>query len=181
MEVAYGNLYLAGKDDQPHVMVVRYRQRFRPEITFDTESIKQALLEKYGKPSNMSMHPINGAGLSYQPEQPSYNVQAACTEEMQRRGTAPDSRKAEIHPMEYKAWQECGERDVKQRCPDQLNGFRQYMHFKLGVWASITANPNTKQIAIEWKDEGTKPRMFRKMKEEQFVKIDSGPAAKPSF
>lgn len=181
IEIGSGNLYLAGKDEKPYVFVVRYRQQFRPEIQFDTESIKQALLEKYGEPTNQSMHPVNGAGLMYQPEQPSYNVQAACTEEMNRRGTQPDSRKLEIHPMEYKAWQERGERDVKQRCPDQLNGFRQFMHFKLGIWASISANPYTKQIAIEWKDEGNESRKFRILKEEQFIKIDSGAKAKPSL
>jgi hypothetical protein len=100
---------------------------------------------------------------------------------MQRRGTMPRQAKLEIHPMEYKAWQERGERDVKICCPDQLNGFRQYMHFKLGIWASITANPNTKQIVIDWKDQGADQRKWRKLKEVQFLKRDSGPTAAPSL
>jgi len=181
IEPAFGHQHLSGKDSQRRLTVLRYKQRFRPEIKFDTKSIQQALIDKYGKPQNQSTHPVNGVGLSYQPEQPAYNAQAACSEEMQRRGTMPSQARLEIHPMEYKAWQERGERDVKQRCPDQLNAFRQFMHFKLGVWASITANPNTKEIVIDWKDHGAKPRMFRKLKEEQFLKMDSGPMAAPSL
>ncbi len=175
---AFRHMNLPGKEG-PRLIAVTYEQKFKPEIKFNMEPIKEALLKKYGPPTNQSTGP-QGLSMSYQPEKPGYDVKAACSAEMEKRGTTPKGM-GEIHPMLYKAWQERGERDVIARCPDQLQGFRMWMRFKLGIWASIAVDPRTKIIKIQYEDNGIDARGYRIRDEKLFLKKDSGPEAKPDF
>ncbi|MCW8907117.1 MAG: hypothetical protein OQL28_07695, partial [Sedimenticola sp.] len=111
----------------------------------------------------------------YQIEQPDYNIEAACSEEMERRGTLPEKPYPPlVGPTSRKVWLERGERDVKARCPDQLQIFRHVIHAGLSLSATVNIDPRIKQISITWEDNGWQSRDWRRRNEAQLLKRDSG-------
>ncbi len=154
------------------VSVISYQQKFRPEIKFDAEAVKQSLIRKYGKPAD-----DYGMRLRYYPERPSYDVEKACMAEMQKKEDFPSYAFGMRNPMLLPVWQKRGERDVIEKCPGQLEGFRQLMHSKLGVYAEMTINAATKELSIVIRDQGVGNRNMRRAGEERLQKADSGAAA----
>lgn len=160
------------------VRFIRYEQRFKPAIKFDPQAIAEQLKSKYGPPLRESISP-DGASLDYSIEPPDYHLEAACHEEMERRGTLPEKPYPPlVGPTSDKVWLERGERDVKQRCPDQLQIFRHHMHARMAVSARMGANSQTKTITIEIQDPWWEVRPRRRQYEEKYLEKDSGGDAK---
>jgi hypothetical protein len=171
LRVTSSDLVIPGKEG-PRVSVIVYTQSFGPEIKFDPEAVKQSLIRKYGKPAEEY-----GMTLRYHPERPSYDVEKACMAEMQEKEDFPSWDFGRRNPMNWPVWQKRGERDVIEKCPGQLEGFRKRVHAMLGVHAEMTINPRTKEISIVIRDQGVGKRNMRRAGEERLQKADSGPAA----
>jgi Skp family chaperone for outer membrane proteins len=159
------------------VRFIRYEQHFKPEIKFDPQAIAEQLKNKYGPPVRETTGP-KGVSLVYGIERPDYNLEVACQEEMAAKGTVPEKPYPPLAgPTSGKAWLERGERDVKERCPDQLQIFRHVMHAGMGVSAPMSVVAQTKELAIEIQDNGWEMRPRRRQHEEKFLEKDSGGAA----
>ena len=171
LRVSSSDLVIPGKEGL-RVSAITYIQSFRPEIKFDPEAVKKSLIKKYGKPTDDF-----GMRLRYYPERPSYDVEKACMAEMQKKEDFPSWDFGRRNPMNLPVWQKRGERDVIEKCPGQLEGFRQLMHSRLGVSAEMSINAPTKEISIVIHDQGVGNRNMRRAGEERLQKADSGPEA----
>jgi len=173
-----GNYTKDGKTD-PFIKSIKYKRQYKHEIQFPTEGLKNAVLEKYGEPLNEVKADRNFGSYSfrYYPPNPGRgSVEAACSAEMERRGVGPvQMGAAKLHPMLHLVWQERGLREVKAKCPDQLQAYEKLLEFELGIWSTIVINPYTKEFIIDIQNHGPEQYKWRWLKEEKLQRQDSGP------
>ena len=188
LQISAGNYTNHGKVEPTFISGIKYKQQYKQEIKFPLEKLKEAVLKKYGPPfggvkQNKAFGDKGAYSYSYYPPNPDRNIiQNECSKEMNERGVKLDRMGiGSLHPMQQRVFRELGEREIKAKCPSQLEAHRKLIEFEWGIWASIGIDPRSKTVVIDIQDHGPEQWKWRWTHEEKFQKQDSGPKGKVDF
>ena len=188
LNITAGNYTKDGKVEPAFIKSINYKQQYKQEIKFPLEGLKEAVLKKYGPPlngvqQNKAFGDKGAYSFRYYPPQPDRNIiQNECSKEMNERGVKLDRMGiGSLHPMQQRVFRELGEREIKAKCPSQLEAHRKLIEFEWGIWASISIDPRSKTVVIDIQDHGPEQWKWRWIHEEKLQKQDSGPTGKVDF
>lgn len=125
-------------------------QIFPKNAHFDTDAIKQQIINRYGQPDELHDHG-NGVTMSYHEIKgaPNSNVVARdCAREFRKREHKQTNTNLISHQIQMEEWVKNGDGMIREYCPDTLLSFKAYLEGQFGARLSVTADPKRKSVRM---------------------------------